>query len=890
MWGVLLSKTTASGSGHGETLDSAPSSDSVSVPTHESGDESPAAFAAPDFELLARGSTLGRYTVLEKLGAGAMGVVYSAYDPELDRKIALKLLRPQQSEGDQARRQARMVREAQAIAKVSHTNVVGIFEIGVHEGHVFMAMEHLSGGTLRDWVTNKKPTWREIVKMYIQVGHGLAAAHAEGLIHRDFKPDNVLLDKNGVPKVVDFGLVRLAAAARDRFTSSGGVPAQTAPDKLELSAEVRDLSGSPAALTRTGALTGTPAYMAPEQYYGRPVEARTDQFAFCVSLYESLYGERPFGGTNIIQLADSVTSGRINEAPKNGEVPAWVRRALLRGLALVPASRWPGMDALVAVLADDPYLRRRRRLTTALLTLSIIGLAIGARYWAGRQQLEVDRQVSDNLRSANTILATLPSLSSKFEEHRRNTLQLFDSGDPRAESEWQQALSGWAQVDKLATSAFSALETALKLRPSPEIGEKLARAMLEQARRCEYANHFETAGALLARLPKPAPTSPALAATVSISTSSYPATVTILRYDALPQGALVLTPVNTLSLNGPAVQSLPRGSYLLRFSGPDKLEFDYPLFLRMGENATLSIALPPATGIPAGFSYVPAGRFLVGDADEKLRTGFTNTVPLHDRSTPGFLVAKHEITYGEWIAFLNTLPSDRMRALYPHSTGSVGQALVGSVALRRNAERRWHVVLTPVSVPYHAFEGEKIVYAGRKARERQDWLRMPVAGISAVDVREYAAWLSRTLPLPGARLCSDLEWERAARGADDRRFPHGNHLLPDDANHDVTYERVPSAFGPDEVGSHISSRSPFGVDDMAGNVWELVVSPRSRDSIFIRGGSYYHFENSELVTNREPFDAQARSAHVGARLCADLPQDIPSSRLDFLSQQTGHDQ
>ena len=154
---------------------------------------------------------VGRYLVVERLGAGAMGVVYAAYDPELDRKIALKLLRPQQGEGDQARRQARLVREAKAIAKLSHPNVVGIFDVGVHDGQVFMAMEYLAGGTLRDWMAAKKRPWREIVKMFIEVGHGLAGAHAEGLIHRDFKPDNVLLDKNGVPKVVDFGLVRLSA-------------------------------------------------------------------------------------------------------------------------------------------------------------------------------------------------------------------------------------------------------------------------------------------------------------------------------------------------------------------------------------------------------------------------------------------------------------------------------------------------------------------------------------------------------------------------------------------------------------------------------------------------------------------------------------------------------
>jgi serine/threonine protein kinase len=195
-----------------------------------------------DEDVLAKGSSVGRYTVLERLGAGGMGVVYAAYDPELDRKIALKFLRVQEgSEAEKAHRQERLVREAKAIAKLSHPNVVGIFEIGVHEGRVFLAMEFLGGGTLRDWMNAKKRPWREIVKMFIEVGQGLAAAHAEGLIHRDFKPDNVLIDKAGKPKVADFGLVRLRSTEDD---ASGPVE-EEAP--LEVS------QAAPVPLTRTGA-------------------------------------------------------------------------------------------------------------------------------------------------------------------------------------------------------------------------------------------------------------------------------------------------------------------------------------------------------------------------------------------------------------------------------------------------------------------------------------------------------------------------------------------------------------------------------------------------------------------------------------------------------------
>jgi tRNA A-37 threonylcarbamoyl transferase component Bud32/tetratricopeptide (TPR) repeat protein len=344
-----------------------------------SGEGGAGAADAGDPDVLARGSAVGRYVVLARLGAGAMGVVYAAYDPELDRKVALKLLRPQEETADRARRQARMVREAKAIAKVSHPNVVAIHDVGVHEGQVFMAMEHLSGGTLADWLAEKRRPWREIVKTFIAVGQGLAGAHAEGLVHRDFKPDNVLIDKNGVPKVVDFGLVRLSASVTDVTTS--GAFASDADER----AEAVPAHAGPVPLTRTGALTGTPAYMAPEQFRLAAVDARTDQFAFCISLYEALYGERPFPGTNIIAIADSVTSGRIKDAPKDSQVPTWLRRALLRGLSVDPVRRYASLDELNALLANDPA-KRTRRWAMGGAGLMVAVAAVGVAHRLGAQR------------------------------------------------------------------------------------------------------------------------------------------------------------------------------------------------------------------------------------------------------------------------------------------------------------------------------------------------------------------------------------------------------------------------------------------------------------------------------------------------------------------------
>ncbi|HVU52270.1 MAG TPA: serine/threonine-protein kinase [Polyangia bacterium] len=370
----------------GEPGDAGATSSSSTDPGHgAAGSGEPPDSPEGDAELLERGATLGRYLVLERLGAGAMGVVYAAYDPELDRKVAIKILRPQEDgkgASGRDRRQARLVREAKAIAKLSHGNVVGIFDVGVHDGQVFLAMEHLAGGTLRDWIAAEKRPWREVVRMFVEIGKGLAAAHAEGLVHRDFKPDNVLLDKSGTPKVVDFGLVRLTSRL-DSSTSGSGDMIATLDDRLPTPPPLALAGGD--ALTRTGALAGTPAYMAPEQFLGKELDARTDQFAFCAALYEALYGERPFKGDTIIGLADSVTAGRMKPAPKGADVPGWVRACVLRGLRIDPDQRYAKIDDLLAALAHDPA-KRTRNWAAAGAALAVVAAAVGVTHRLGTNQ------------------------------------------------------------------------------------------------------------------------------------------------------------------------------------------------------------------------------------------------------------------------------------------------------------------------------------------------------------------------------------------------------------------------------------------------------------------------------------------------------------------------
>ena len=295
----------------------------------------------------APGEQIGRFVVLEKLGEGGMGTVYAAHDPVLHRRVAIKLMRREMSGPLYG---ARMVREAQALAKLSHPNVVSVHDVGQADGRMFLAMEHIEGRALSDVFGDRLP-WPRVLELFCEAGRGLAAAHAAGLIHRDFKPQNTMLGTDGRVRVLDFGLAR----------DSG----ETAPDSPLPG------HGTPSGpLTRAGTVMGTTSYMSPEQLEGQPCDSRTDQFSFCVSLWEGLYAELPFEQgsrkqQDIPTRKDSepktASWAALPETPRKG-VPAHVHQALLRGLQVDREARFPSMDALLAMLAP-----RSRRYPIALV-------------------------------------------------------------------------------------------------------------------------------------------------------------------------------------------------------------------------------------------------------------------------------------------------------------------------------------------------------------------------------------------------------------------------------------------------------------------------------------------------------------------------------------------
>lgn len=297
---------------------------------------------------------IGRYRVIEKLGEGGMGAVYAAEDPELHRRVAIKLLHSGTPDATE-----RLLREARVMAKLRHPHVVTVYDVGRQGEDVYVAMELIEGVTLRTWL-QQDHSFAERLDVLVQAGRGLAAAHEQGLVHRDFKPDNVMVGSDGRVQVLDFGLAKAAAGP-------------------ELVGSDRPGGGSgEVELTQSGVMVGTPAYMAPEQFRLEPTDARTDQFAFCVALYEAVYGQRPFTGSNLAELQEAVCSGQFVEPATEQTISAAVRSTIRRGLSVDAGARFADMGALLAVLQPKAPGRRSRRLIAMGAGAVVASVAITA--------------------------------------------------------------------------------------------------------------------------------------------------------------------------------------------------------------------------------------------------------------------------------------------------------------------------------------------------------------------------------------------------------------------------------------------------------------------------------------------------------------------------------
>ena len=432
-------------------------SDAASRDTVHASEDGPSKFAEPNTdddlerglayaaarrrllgELDAEPPRLGQYYLLETIGSGAMGVVFAAYDPDLDRKVAIKLLRagPDDSQGRQ-----RLQREARALARLTHPNVVTVHGIGTQEGQPWVAMEFVSGCDLREWLGQHERPWMEVLEVFVAAARGLAAAHSADVVHRDFKPANVLIGDDGVPRVADFGLARpagieeVATEPDDSLSSHDSL--RSGP-----SAEWRD-----AALTKTRGMVGTPVYMAPEQYVSSEVGPAADQYAFFVSLYEGLYGTLPFDNHELLALVEAKASATVAEPPRDAKVPRWLHRIILRGLSAKPEDRFASMDAVIARIDSD---RRRAsgggwRLWLGAAAIAAIAAGIGGR-------LAADPTPAD---SAAELCAESGAPVDDAWYHRRDAIGAAVLG-----TELPYAADSWEWIDQEMNEVAGAWATA----------------------------------------------------------------------------------------------------------------------------------------------------------------------------------------------------------------------------------------------------------------------------------------------------------------------------------------------------------------------------------------------------------------------------------------------
>jgi serine/threonine protein kinase len=428
---------------------------------------------------LTPGAQVAKYRLDRVLGSGGMGVVWAAFDPDLERAVAIKVLR---SIDSVATMRTRLLREARAMARLKHPNILTVYEVGTDRNRDYIAMELIDGADLDGWLATSPPR-AEVFAALLAAGRGLAAAHAAGLIHRDLKPHNILRGRDGAVYVTDFGLARgqiddglelvqtpvaaAAVASRAHLRANSGTDPGIHPR-----AHARPLDSvldSP--LTQTGMLIGTPAYMAPEQFAGRPPDPRSDQFAFCVTAWEALTGSRPFGGKTLDELRLAASAGAPAPSEAGGSGPESglsrsVRNVLARGLAPAPADRWPDMQALLRALETANASRRTRpprllRLSGAPLVAAALvaaGLITGGAWYAMRS------------RAVGPTGACAPAdeaFGSAWSAERRKTV----TARHRTEL---KLVAAAAMLDRLRTDWIKSYEKTCAVASSEERHEQLA--------------------------------------------------------------------------------------------------------------------------------------------------------------------------------------------------------------------------------------------------------------------------------------------------------------------------------------------------------------------------------------------------------------------------------
>jgi formylglycine-generating enzyme required for sulfatase activity len=496
-------------------------------------------------------------------------------------------------------------------------------------------------------------------------------------------------------------------------------------------------------------------------------------------------------------------------------------------------------------------------------------LAIGAGVWGAaaiKARVERDQGIDREVAAAEAEIATARALGADLARRREQAFAAFDAGRaPDGETTWAGVVADQLELEAAWRAASQSLERALLLDGTrTDVRRRYAETLFQRAVVAEAA-HQPTAE-LLERLRLYDPDGELRArwdesGHLELAVEPADAAISVRRY----------TTAGGVTRAGTAFPFAPRlapGSYLLELRAPGRAPVDFPVVIGRSETVEARIDLPRAADVPEGFAWIPPGRAIHGSIDAEPVRKFYDATPAREVRTPAYLIARHEVTFADWITYLEALPPAERAARTPHAgmAGATGGG--GSVAMRRLGPGRWELAFGPGGRLVRVESGQPVRYEGRTTNDVHAWERLPVLGISFEDAVAYAAWLDRTGRVPGARLCSEREWERAARGADDRAYPTGELLPPGSANIDETYGKRSELFGPDEVGRHPDGRSPFGLDDMAGNVWEWVTTDLTRDHTAARGGSFSYARTTAHIANRETPGPLYRDISLGMRLCA----------------------
>ncbi len=543
---------------------------------------------------------------------------------------------------------------------------------------------------------------------------------------------------------------------------------------------------------------------------------------------------------------------RLDRAPDG----LWGARQLA-DLELLDNTDLTATETAFATASRRVVWRRRwlRRGIAIAIPLIAIGVYVGAKLVARR---DLDRHITEHLDTAEGVLATARAASDASVKSRTEAFALYDKPQlDRAETAWEAARKQSADARAAYTQAARSLEAAFLLDTGRDATRRrLAEVTLERVELAEREYRSSEADDLLARLPLYDPDGE-LAARRAAPVHLINAVVPAAEVELVSTAAAPI-----IVAAGKTVDVAP-GSYTVVVRASDRGVVRQAFVAKAGETVRIDVAVPD--NVPAGYVYIPPGKVLFGSRDDEFFRRFYDAQPMHERRTGAFLISRTEITYAQWIEWLDTLSVNERDQRRPHVESS-SEIPGGDLQLRR-VDNSWKLALAPGGILYSAPLGSPIEYRDREIRKRQDWRKFPVAGVSFDDARAFAAWLASTGKLPRARLCTEVEWERAARGADGRSYPHGDKVLTDDANLDHTYGRKDGGMGPDEVGSHPASNSPFDLADTCGNLWDLVQAVDGAP--VMRGGAYFNNVATSILVNRQSIPPGFRHPHMGLRICAD---------------------